>query len=59
MIYTLFFDRMLCYVMLYSVCFGLILQNETMYKDKPYDEAVEFSQDLSVNESFDHRNKQV
>lgn len=34
-------------------------KNETMYKDKPYDEAVEFSQDLSVNESFDHRNKQA
>ncbi len=34
-------------------------QNETTFKDKPYDEAVEFSQDLSVNESYDARSKQV
>jgi intraflagellar transport protein 46 len=34
-------------------------RNDTKFKDKPYDEAVEFSQDLSVNESYDARAKQV
>lgn len=34
------------------------LRNQTTYKDKPYDEAIEISQDLSMAESFDGRDKQ-
>lgn len=32
-------------------------KNHTTYKDKPYDEGIEFSQDLSMAESFDPREK--
>jgi hypothetical protein len=33
------------------------LRNQTTFSNKPYDEAFEVSQDLSVNESFDGREK--
>ena len=32
-------------------------KNRTTYQDKPYDEAYEISQDLSMAESFDGRDK--
>eukprot|EP01037_Dinobryon_pediforme_P018002 gene18002-18239_t len=32
-------------------------RNQTTYSDKPYDEAYEVSQDLSMAESFDGREK--
>lgn len=32
-------------------------RNQTTYTNKPYDEAIEFSQDLSMAESFDGREK--
>jgi hypothetical protein len=32
-------------------------KNRTTYQDKPYDEAYEISQDLSMAESFDARDK--
>jgi hypothetical protein len=34
-----------------------MMKNQTAYKDKPYDEAFEVSQDLSMAESFDGRDK--
>jgi hypothetical protein len=33
------------------------LRNQTTYQNKPYDEAVEVSQDLSMAESYDFRDK--
>lgn len=33
------------------------LKNQTTYSNKPYDEAFEVSQDLSMAESFDGRDK--
>jgi hypothetical protein len=33
------------------------LKNQTNYTNKPYDEAYEISQDLSMAESFDGRDK--
>ncbi len=33
------------------------LKNQTNFKDKPWDEAFEVSQDLSMAESFDGRDK--
>lgn len=33
------------------------MKNHTTYKDKPYDEGIEFSQDLSMAESYDPRDK--
>lgn len=33
------------------------LKNQTAYSNKPYDEAYELSQDLSMAESFDGREK--
>jgi hypothetical protein len=34
-------------------------KNQTTYSDKPYDEAYEISQDLSMAESYDGRDKLV
>lgn len=33
------------------------IKNQTAYKDKPYDEAFEVSQELSMAESYDGRDK--
>jgi hypothetical protein len=33
------------------------LKNHTTFSNKPYDEAIEISQDLSMAESFDGREK--
>lgn len=38
---------------------AVILQDDMKYSNKPYDEAFEFSQDLSVAESFDGRDKKA
>jgi hypothetical protein len=35
------------------------LKNQTTYTNKPYDEAFEVSQDLSMAESFDGRDKVI
>lgn len=35
------------------------LKNQTAYSNKPYDEAYELSQDLSMAESFDGREKVI
>lgn len=35
------------------------IKSNTAFKDKPYDEAYELSQDLSMAESFDGRDKVI